>query len=140
MHVCRQCNVKLTKTNCCPSQIKHREYICKPCNNIRRRPYRRAATRKMKQEVISNYGGKCRCCGETRYEFLTIDHKKGGGLKHRRQLEKHLNYNHGTVGGSYMYRWLKKNGFPKRDFQLLCMNCNFARGHYGHCPHEMETK
>jgi hypothetical protein len=27
-------------------------------------------------------------------------------------------------------------GYPKDNFQLLCMNCNFAKGHRGECPHQ----
>lgn len=140
MHVCRVCKTNLTKKNSYPSSEKHREYICKPCSNIKKRPYRIKAVRALKREIIDQYGGKCKCCGEHRFEFLTIDHKNGGGIQHRRELEKHLGYKHGHVGGSYFYRWLKKKGFPKKGFQLLCANCNFAKGHYGCCPHALEGK
>ena len=85
-------------------------------------------TRQLKEEVIQEYGGKCACCGEDTYEFLTIDHIHGGGAEHKRQMK--------AAGiGQNLYRWLKKNGYPKEDFQLLCMNCNFAKGKYGTCPH-----
>src|SRR5439155_21290455 len=29
---------------------------------------------KLRREVIESYGNKCQCCGETQYEFLTINH------------------------------------------------------------------
>ena len=32
-------------------------------------------------------------------------------------------------------QWIKKNNFPK-GFQILCHNCNVAKGIYGECPHE----
>lgn len=31
--------------------------------------------------------------------------------------------------------WLKKMGFPKDAFRLLCFNCNMGR-RLGPCPHE----
>ena len=37
-----------------------------------------------------------------------------------------------------MYRWLKKHGFPKEGFQLLCYNCNCAKGFFGKCPHKKQ--
>lgn len=74
-------------------------------------------------EVFRAYGGAvCRCCGENQFEFLSIDHVNGGDRKHQKEV--------GNV-----YRWLKKNGFPP-GFQVLCMNCNWAKGKYGYCPHE----
>lgn len=87
----------------------------------------RRSQQKLKIEVLTHYGGnppKCVCCGETHIEFLSIDHINGGGTKKRKE----------TGGGSSLYRWLKKNNFPK-EFQVLCMNCNFAKGHFGICPH-----
>jgi hypothetical protein len=30
-------------------------------------------------EMLSAYGGKCVCCGESEYKFLAIDHINGGG-------------------------------------------------------------
>lgn len=65
---------------------------------------------------------KCACCGETTYQFLSIDHIEGGGNEHRRAVGK-------------LYLWLRRNNFPE-GFQVLCYNCNFAKGHYGSCPHE----
>lgn len=84
--------------------------------------------RRLREQVIEAYGGRCECCGEARQEFLAVDHIAGDGAAHRRQLP----------GGNSFYRWLRRNGFPKDRFRLLCHNCNFARGHYGYCPHETE--
>ena len=85
---------------------------------------------KLKKLVIKKYGGKCSCCGITDYEFLSIDHINGGGLKHLKEIKR--------KGGNSFYQWLKKKGFPP-EFRLLCFNCNFAVGHYGYCPHNMMT-
>lgn len=89
--------------------------------------------RALKAEIIKAYGGKCECCGETTHEFLTIDHRNGDGAAHRREMGK-------LCKGRYFYRQLKKLGFPKDRFRLLCFNCNIARGFYGYCPHHPEDK
>ena len=84
---------------------------------------------KIRMEILRYYGGnppKCACCGEAEIKFLAIDHMKGGGKKHLAKI---------GGGGANFYFWLKKNKYPK-DFQVLCHNCNFAKGHYGHCPHK----
>ena len=84
--------------------------------------------RKLKEETFVAYGGKCVCCGELHLEFLAIDHIKGEGLKHRKEL--------GGLHGIQFYAWLKRQGFPKDKYRLLCHNCNQALGLYGYCPHQ----
>ena len=85
--------------------------------------HRRDSNRRLRVAAIKNYGSKCACCGETEPKFLLIDHIDGGGNKHRRE-----------IGSSHIYSWLKKNNYPK-GFQVLCHNCNMAKGFYGSCPH-----
>lgn len=86
--------------------------------------------RALRRQVIAAYGGRCECCWESGWEFLSVDHKNGGGNKHREAL-----------GGSYsFYRWLRDSGFPTDEYRLLCMNCNFAIGKSGYCPHEVARK
>jgi predicted DNA-binding transcriptional regulator AlpA len=84
-----------------------------------------------KLETITHYGGKCTCCGETKLHFLTIDHKNNDGADHRRKLgDPHF-------GGIKIYRWLKKNSYPK-EFQILCFNCNLGKYYNnGICPHTL---
>lgn len=79
-------------------------------------------------EVIQHYGGCCACCGESRYEFLSIDHVGGTGASHRRDQPTAYK----------IIRWLRKNGYPP-GFRVLCYNCNCAIGFYGYCPHENRT-
>lgn len=88
-----------------------------------------ASRRRRKQKVIDAYGGKCACCGEHRFEFLSIDHINGGGKAHRATLR---------LVGNEIYRWLESNGFPKDKYRLLCYNCNLSHGYYGYCPHQRE--
>jgi len=90
-----------------------------------RREISRTSYRRLKQVVMEAYGGTCDCCGEQRIEFLTIDHitpvaPKGLGRR--------------KTTGAYLYRSLKKLGFPP-GFRPLCFNCNCSYGHFGYCPH-----
>lgn len=82
--------------------------------------------KKEKQLIFEHYGGTnphCECCGETRQEFLTVNHKNGRGNVHRRE-----------IGESNLYHWLVKNNYPD-GFNILCMNCNWASRITGQCPH-----
>jgi len=86
-------------------------------------------SREMRAAVIRAYGGEspaCVCCSETHAAFLTLDHVNNGGRAHR--LEK------GNQGVHYE---LRKGGYPP-GFQILCFNCNMAKGYYGSCPHDTE--
>jgi hypothetical protein len=81
----------------------------------------------LRKEVLQYYGGippSCACCGETLYEFLSIDHKEGGGSKHRKNLKNRT-----------VYCWLRQQGYPP-GFRVLCHNCNQSIGVYGYCPHK----
>lgn len=112
---CRKCRLRQKRwyrSNAASNLSKHKQY--------------RASLR---MEVIQAYGGPfCSCCGEFNIEFLTLDHVKGGGRKHRRKVGS----------GWAFYLWLKRRGFPK-GYRVLCMNCNFSLGVHGYCPHK-ETK
>jgi hypothetical protein len=58
--------------------------------------------------------------------FLSIEHKNGGGRKHREEIG----------GNQAIYHWLIQHNFPP-EFGLLCFNCNCASGFRGgHCPHQ----
>lgn len=82
---------------------------------------------RMKNEVYEHYGNKCSCCEETEIRFLTIDHKNGGGTRHKAEV---------GGGGWPMYRWIIKNDFPD-ELQLLCANCNLGKyRNNGICPHK----
>ncbi len=85
----------------------------------------------LRKEVLSHYSGgtpSCKCCNETHYEFLTLDHINEDGAEQKRKL-------FGNRTSSYqMYNWVKKNGYPG-GYQVLCYNCNCAKHHFGVCPH-----
>jgi hypothetical protein len=80
----------------------------------------------LRMEMISAYGGKCTCCGEQEPIFLTIEHLFRDGRAHREQV--------GTGRG--IYRDLRKRGWPKDRYTLLCFNCNMAKKDGRECPHQ----
>lgn len=122
--VCIRCGELVGRSNVRWCYWKRKVFICISCDRM----IDRKRGREKKLEVIKAYGGCCECCGESNFEFLSIDHKDGDGSEHRKQL--------GLSTSKYLYNWLKKNGYPKDKFRLLCMNCNTSFGHYGYCPHE----
>ena len=67
----------------------------------------------------------CACCGEDFHEiFLSIDHiiARAKTKLHRRDEQ-------------ISYRKLIQNGFPN-GYQVLCINCNLAKGTAEKCPHQ----
>lgn len=73
--------------------------------------------------AYSNGDPKCACCGERELDFLALDHINNDGAEHRRRVRK------------LMYKHLKDEGYPP-GIQVLCHNCNVAKGLYGSCPHQ----
>jgi hypothetical protein len=98
---------------------RHREDNIKRCREYRV---------KLRLEVLDHYSNgilECDCCKEKHIEFLSLDHKNGGGEKHRK-----------LVGvGIKFYLWIKKNNYPE-GYRVLCHNCNQSYGFYGYCPHK----
>jgi len=80
---------------------------------------KREAIQVLRRDVFGHYGMKCTKCGEEKLDVLTIDHVENNGAEHRRQL--------GRLGGPSFYRWLRKQGYPKDGYQVLCRNCNSSK-------------
>lgn len=99
-------------------------------NIERQRGKEREFRRRRKFEMIAAYGGACSCCGEARFEFLSVDHV-GGRKSHGHEK---------SMSGIKLYAWLRRNGYPKDGFRCLCLNCNTSFGFYGYCPHERERQ
>lgn len=94
--------------------------------NESRRKRAHLQTRLQKLQVLQAYGGKCECCGETRWPLLTIEHKRNDGSKDRR---------------NNFYKRLIERGCPKNlGLGVLCYNCNCSRGHFDTCPHKDPRK
>lgn len=77
-------------------------------------------------KVLRIYGGCCVCCGETESQFLTIDHVENDGNKERGKY----------AWACHIYQRLADEGSVNSKYQLLCWNCNCAKGKYGCCPHK----
>ncbi|HUW17672.1 MAG TPA: hypothetical protein VMW16_00035 [Sedimentisphaerales bacterium] len=123
---CKACGAEYTKIYRVKPKVQAIQKAQSRKRNERNKQHNKTERDSLKTEVFSAYGGKCVCCGENNLMFLSIDHINGQGTRHRRQ-----------IGGSsnLLYRWLRKNNYPK-GFQVLCFNCN--RGKYfnnGICPH-----
>jgi hypothetical protein len=113
----------------CKRKAKPGLRMCSHCIQIcakqasRYRPKKNDRNHELKLEVFAHYGSECACCGENLVDFLSIDHIGGYDGSSPRK-------------GAFLYRWLKRNAYPA-GFRLLCMNCNFAIGHFGSCPHQL---
>ena len=67
----------------------------------------------------------CACCGEDFHEiFLSIDHIRARAKTKLHRYDEQISY-----------RELIQNGFPK-GYQVLCINCNLAKGTAEKCPHQ----
>lgn len=103
---------------------------CKIC--LRARSKKRSAA--VKAEMIAAYGGRCLCCGESEPRFLTIEHTNRDGAEHRKRLSK------SRSSGLIIWLDLKRRGWPKDGFSVLCWNCNLATKNGDPCPHEVARK
>lgn len=108
-------------------QFRHQQALSSATRqrrNQRTAEYRQKETVRLRRIVLDAYGARCACCGEDIEEFLTIDHVQGDGWKEGRKYRRD--------------RWLRliiKRNFPS-NYQILCYNCNCAKGNGSHCPHE----
>jgi len=99
---------------------------CKSCR-LKKSHYQKLHLRKTKQKLIDTYGGKCVCCKEKIFEFLSLDHVNGDGSKERNIMKTSL----------YL-KAIREKGSGK--YRLLCMNCNTSLGFYGYCPHQFNKE
>lgn len=121
---CNSCVVEDRRSSTA-KQSRHRAYLRRKAagyNEVMAARYK-ARMRALRRAALSAYGGKCACCGEGTEELLAIDHVNNDGGRHRKVI-------------SSIYVWLKRNNYPKDNFQVLCHNCNAAKALYGSCPHQ----
>ena len=142
--------------------LDHKGTYCKPCAKVRMRkwyenlPDRKAKKRayrlkyldkskqydrtkreNLKREFLEAYGGVCTCCGEDNPKFLSLEHVKRDGAAHRKQLQPGVRRGGSTT---WVLRDLKKKGWPKDGYTILCFNCNFGAWINGICPHKTEER
>lgn len=86
---------------------------------------------RLRLEMTKAYGQKCACCGEDEVLFLELDHINNDGFSDRK-----IN----GAGVKLLCR-LKKAGWPKDRYQLLCCNCNQGKKRNGGiCPHKTKNQ
>ena len=91
----------------------------------------RAMRERLRKEMFLAYGVKCSCCGEKELMFLELDHINNDGSSDRKS---------GRGSGVKLLLKLKKEGWPKDQFQILCSNCNKGkRRNGGICPHKTKN-
>lgn len=112
------CSYKNYKMLCKKFNVKNRD-------SGRAKLWNREYRNKRRKQVIEAYGGKCACCGEKEIKFLAYDHVNNDGKDHRKVISAQL-----------LTGWIIRNNYPK-NIQILCHNCNLAKGFYGKCPHIM---
>jgi hypothetical protein len=86
----------------------------------------------------------CRCCGQnSNMEFLAIDHILGKKVMDSIPELIELGYS-STMKQTKLLNWIKNNNYLSNlqtdYFQILCHNCNVAKGVYDVCPHETMRK
>lgn len=117
--VCKVCGEeKESKKFRTRNQGQYVDNICMACRG-------KGDRARLKLKMFAALGQRCNCCGEVHPDFLSLDHINNDGAKHREQ------YNEQQI-----YREAERQGWPKDRYQVLCMNCNFAKGHFGECPHK----
>lgn len=133
---CLNCDIILTTENLTQYSISINANICSNCKNKKHREWTTKNSEKVKlqrknerlslrKKVINAYGGKCNCCNESIWEFLTIDHVNNDG-----KIERANNIN-----CEKLYRKIIKENYPP-NYQILCYNCNCTKGFMGSCPHK----
>lgn len=107
----------------------HRREYLKNNRHVSRANIKRVQER-LRETIVDGYGGVCSCCGESELKFLDIDHINNNGKSDRTKFNSYRTF----------YRWLRDNGFPKEEYQLLCSNCNQGkRRNGGVCPHKVSV-
>ena len=106
-------------------RAEHPEYVKRNNTTSRRRLPQAEHHHLEKVAVLMHYSNPmgaiiCNNCGEQDIDVLCIDHIKGGGNRHYKQLRR------GNIG---FYEWLIENSYPE-GYQVLCFNCNTRKARY----------
>ena len=123
---------------------KSKKYYLDPKNNVKSK--RKIRRDEVRLEVLQYYSKqhsksdipRCRCCGENFHtDFLALDHIAGKKEMDSEPNLVKLGYS-SSLRSAGLRHWIIKNNFPK-GFQILCHNCNYAKGlrsNDNKCPHK----
>ena len=126
-HTCKKCQARYMRQWSRKNRKKTRAAgkRWRDANREQARTITARGKRALRNEFLAAYGARCACCGETEATFLTLEHIGGGGSQDRR-----------SSGGTHMiFLRLKRQGWPKDRFTVLCHNCQFGE-RIGGCPHK----
>lgn len=122
---CSKCKIRPTRapnrycTECKREYNRQYEVVHRAERTKAHREYRRVR----RLQILEHYGGKCACCGETESKFLSLDHINNDAANDRKMY------------GRASWQVAIQKGMPN-TFQVLCHNCNLAKGFYKVCPHK----
>ncbi len=80
--------------------------------------------KKIRQMVHEIYGSKCVWCGQTYEAILCLDHINNDGAKERKRRSHKATHFH-------IWEDFKKTGEWRKDIQILCISCNWAKAYNG---------
>ena len=129
-------------------KVKRREQSKESMRKLRMKPehleskalyYKDVVSKKnldLKLEVFNHYAKEvtktdtviCACCGYSDFRFLSLDHIES---------RKNVPIEEKKLGGINLWRYLKEKGLPL-GYQVLCHNCNIAKGDRKYCPHQLD--
>lgn len=102
--------------------------ICKSCRG-------KAEYSRLKLEMLAAFGWKCSCCGEDHPQFLSLEHIQGIAPYYLGSSRSREAAGRKQTSTYQLYRMAKRDNWDPTKYECLCINCNFADGHFGACPH-----
>jgi len=132
LYFCKKCERMLPlgkiRTRVSKRGVLHIDNICKSCHAKR-------DCANLRLQMFEHLGDRCACCGESHPYFLTLEHINGDSSKHF-YGRKDMKPAHREQSNTYVeLRKARRSGWDRTQYEVLCINCNFAKGHYGQCPH-----
>ena len=120
-------------------QAKNKEYKQTPEYSAKQKEFRNSKRLKVLKHYSQSLSNSdipcCNCCGlNSHIGFLALDHIAGKRKMDSESELVQLGYD-SNMHPDTLLQWLIDNKFPK-GFQILCHNCNLAKGYYGNCPLE----
>src|SRR5262245_54429965 len=81
----------------------------------------------VRRQAVAAYGGRCNCCGQTDWMFLTLVWTRQAGAKACTRP---------SIAESSAL-WVQ--GLPRGLVKVVCWACTLAEDLYGECPHRMSS-
>lgn len=100
----------------------YKAWISKPGNLDKHRAAQKKYRLAQRDLALQAFGNKCVCCNESYKPFLSFDHIHHGRGNPVKRLK---------ITSAQYYKWLAET--KPKEYQILCHNCNQAKGYYGVC-------